>query len=89
MRRPDLSLLKWIFLWAAAGTGAAMAAPPSDVPASLMSAAECMARVLRSMPGVTNVEISAAPAASRPYPVLAYSFSDASGRRRFTELSLL
>ena len=29
-----------------------------------------------------------APTASGAYPVLAYSFADASGRRRFTELSL-
>jgi hypothetical protein len=88
MRRADLGSLKWIFLWAAASMGAAMAAPQGDVPASLMSAAECMARVLRTMPGVTGVEITVTPAASRPYPVLVYSFADPSGRRRFTELSL-
>lgn len=88
MRRPDLASLKWIFLWAAAWTGAGAAAPQTDVPPALMSAAECMARTLRSMPGVTNVEVTPSPTPSGAYPVLAYSFADASGRRRFTELSL-
>ena len=84
MRRPDLGALKPIFLWAAAAMATGAAAPPGDVPAPLMSAAECMARALRGMPGVTGVEITPTPALR----VLAYSFADASGRRRFTELSL-
>jgi hypothetical protein len=86
MRMP--APLKWLLLYAAVWTGAAAAAPQGDVPPSLMSAAECMARALRSMPGVTDVEITVAPATGRPYPVLAYRFADAAGRRRFTELSL-
>lgn len=53
-----------------------------------MSAAECMARVLQAMPGVTGVEITAAPSDGVSYPVLAYAFADAAGRRRFTEISL-
>jgi hypothetical protein len=53
-----------------------------------MSAAECMARVLRGMPGVTNVEITVVPAQGSAYPMLAYAFADSAGRRRFTELSL-
>ena len=88
MLKPDAGSLKGIFLWAAALTGAGAAAPEGNVPPALMSAAECMARVVSGMPGVTDVEISVAPGAGRSYPVLAYSFSDASGRRRFTELSL-
>ena len=53
-----------------------------------MSAAECMARALRGMPGVTNVEITTVPAQGSAYPMLAYAFADPAGRRRFTELSL-
>jgi len=84
--------LKWMLLWGAVGASAAVAAPrgelPTSVPPALMSAAECMARTLRGMPGVTGVEVTATPAESGAYPVLAYAFGDASGRRRFTEISL-
>ena len=53
-----------------------------------MTAAECMARALRAMPGVSGVEITSAPSENAAYPVLAYAFADASGRRRYTEISL-
>jgi len=35
-----------------------------------------------------GVEITAAPTDGAHYPVLAYAFADAAGRRRFTEISL-
>ena len=92
MRMQARRKLKWIVLWGAVGTSAAGAAPQGEiarsVPPSLMSAAECMARTLRGMPGVTGVEITPASAERSAYPVLAYAFADASGRRRFTEISL-
>jgi len=89
---PARRKLKWMLLWSAVGASGAAAAPQGEisrsVPPALMSAAECMARTLRGMPGVTGVEITAATAQSSAYPVLAYAFGDASGRRRFTEISL-
>jgi hypothetical protein len=92
MRMPRLQPLKWILVGGAVWAGSAAAAPQGEtspsVPPSLMSAAECMARIVRSMPGVTGGEITAAPTQSGAYPVLAYAFADASGRRRFTEISL-
>jgi hypothetical protein len=87
MRMPVLRPLKWTLLWIAVSAGASAAAP-GEVPPSLMSAAECMARVARAMPGVANVEITVTPDQRGGYPVLSYTFSDAAGRRRFTELSL-
>ena len=78
----------WITAWLAMPAGAAPSAASAEVPAPLMAAAECMARVLRAMPGVTDIEIDAMPGKGGAYPVLTYSSGDASGRRRFTELSL-
>ena len=40
------------------------------------------------MPGVTDVQINVSAGTGGAYPVLAYRFADASGRRRFTEVSL-
>ena len=83
--------LNWMLLGLLAWSGAAGAAQRDgspSVPPALMSAAECMARALRTMPGVTGVEITVAPAESGAYPVLAYAFADPSGRRRYTEISL-
>src|SRR5215470_15136282 len=92
MRMSARHTLKGMLLWGAAWAGAAAAAPQGEasaaVPPALLSAAECMARTLRAMPGVMGVEITATPAQSGAYPVLAYGFADASGRRRFTEISL-
>jgi hypothetical protein len=47
-----------------------------------------MARILRATPGVTGVQISVPEGNGDAYPILSYRFGDASGRRRFTELSL-
>src|SRR4051812_20396133 len=81
MRMPRLQPLKWILVGGAVWAGSAAAAPQGEtspsVPPSLMSAAECMARIVRSMPGVTGGEITAAPTQSGAYPVLAYAFADA------------
>jgi hypothetical protein len=74
--------------WLLLGMGGASAAADSEVPAPLMSAAECMARVVRAMPGVSDVQITVSQAPAGAYPVLAYRFADPSGLRRFTELSL-
>lgn len=54
----------------------------------LMSAAECIERVLRATPGVTMVEINVEAENGSAYPVIAYSSANSSGRRRFTELRL-
>ena len=73
---------------------AALSAVPSsptarDVPAPLMQAAECMASVVRMVPGVSDVQVSVSPGESAgAYPVLEFRSVDAFGRRRFTELSL-
>jgi hypothetical protein len=68
---------------------AGAAAPASGaVPAPLMSAAQCMARILRANSGVSDVQIDVAEGNGAAYPVLSYRFGDASGRRRFTEVSL-
>jgi hypothetical protein len=68
---------------------AASSASARDVPPSLMQSAECMATVVRAVPGVTDVQVTVSPAASGgAYPVLEFRSVDASGRRRFTELSL-
>ncbi|HXJ00325.1 MAG TPA: hypothetical protein VNH44_03830 [Micropepsaceae bacterium] len=75
--------------WLLGSTGVASAAAAgADVPAPLMSAAECMARVLRAVPGVSAVEIETMTGKGGAYPVLSYRSADEAGRRRFTELSL-
>src|SRR6266853_2929118 len=73
----------------------AQAAAPSsspsarDVPPALMQGARCMAEVVRTVPGVSDVQVTVSPAETGPaYPVLEFRSVDASGRRRFTELSL-
>jgi hypothetical protein len=86
--RPMIGMLFLGGVCAGAATAAPQASGSASVPPSLMSAAECMARTLRSMPGVTGVEITPMPTEGSAYPVLAYAFGDASGRRRFTEISL-
>ena len=54
-----------------------------------MQGAQCMAAVVRAVPGVTDVQVSVAPAESgHAYPVLEFRSVDAFGRRRFTEVSL-
>jgi hypothetical protein len=53
-----------------------------------MSAAQCMARILRATTGVSDVEIDMGQGNGGAYPILSYRFGDASGRRRFTEVSL-
>ena len=63
-------------------------APARDAPPRLMAAAECMARILMTVPGVTDIEIDVPEGQGAAYPVLQYSSSDAAGRRRFTELRL-
>src|SRR5450432_1928617 len=68
-------------------TGSASSAS-GDVPAPLMSAAQCMARILSATSGVTDVQIDVPEGKGEAYPILSYRFGDASGRRRFTELSL-
>jgi hypothetical protein len=78
----------WAPAWLLMSMGAASSAASDDIPAPLMSAAECMARVLRAMPGVTDVQINVSAGTGSAYPVLAYRFADASGRRRFTKVSL-
>jgi hypothetical protein len=78
-----------IFLTAA--LSAAVPSSPSvrDVPPSLMQGAECMAAVVRAVPGVTDVQVNVSSAGSGgAYPVLEFRSVDAFGRRRFTELSL-
>ena len=59
-----------------------------QVPAPLMQAAECMASVVRALPGVTDVEINVSAGNGGAYPVLEFRSVDAAGRRRFTELML-
>ena len=60
-----------------------------DVPPSLMQSAECMATVVRAVPGVTDVQVTVSSAGSgNAYPVLEFRSVDAFGRRRFTEVSL-
>jgi hypothetical protein len=68
--------------------GPASSGSDDDVPMPLMSAAECMVRTLKTVPGVSDVQINVMPAKGSAYPVLTYRFADAAGRRRFTELSL-
>jgi hypothetical protein len=80
-------LVRWATAWLLMLTGAASSAS-GEVPPSLMSAAECMARILRATPGVTDVQINVPEGNGDAYPILSYRFGDASGRRRFTELSL-
>jgi hypothetical protein len=67
---------------------AASPAPARTVSPQLMAAAECMARILMTMPGVADIEIDVPEGQGPAYPVLQYSSSDASGRRRFAELRL-
>jgi len=72
-----------------AGIARAAAPAPGEVPAPLMSAAQCMARILQATTGVSDVEIDMAQSSGGgAYPILSYRFGDASGRRRFTEVSL-
>lgn len=60
-----------------------------DVPPSLMQSAECMATVVRAVPGVTDVQVTvSSPGNGGAYPVLEFRSVDEFGRRRFTELSL-
>jgi hypothetical protein len=76
---------------AAVPTSAAPSPSPSarDVPPSLMQGAQCMAEVVRTVPGVSDVQVTVSPVGSGgAYPVLEFRSLDASGRRRFTELSL-
>src|ERR1700704_1322512 len=79
------------FLPASVATSAAPSPSPSarDVPPSLMQGAQCMAEIVRTVPGVSDVQVTVSPAGSGgAYPVLEFRSVDASGRRRFTELSL-
>jgi hypothetical protein len=79
------------FLPATVATSAAPSPSPSarDVPPSLMQGAQCMAEIVRRVPGVSDVQVTVSPAGSGgAYPVLEFRSVDASGRRRFTELSL-
>lgn len=61
---------------------------PAAVHPPLRAAAQCMQSVLKSMPGVSNVEVSTSTDNGPPVPVLAYGFADNSGRRRYTEVTL-
>ena len=47
-----------------------------------------MAEVVRTVPGVSDVQVTVAPAENGAYPVLEFRSVDAFGRRRFTEVSL-
>jgi hypothetical protein len=79
------------FLPASVAKSAAPSPSPSarDVPRSLMQGAQCMADIVRMVPGVSDVQVTVSPAGSGgAYPVLEFRSVDASGRRRFTELSL-
>jgi hypothetical protein len=87
MRIRFAGLASWAVAWLLMPMGTAVSAG-EEVPAPLMSAAECMARVLRAVPGVTDVQINPSTGTGGAYPVLAYRSSDAAGRRRYTELSL-
>ena len=74
-----------------AALSAAIPSSPSirDVPLTLMQAAECMAAVVRAVPGVTDVQVNVSSAGSGgAYPVLEFRSVDALGRRRFAEISL-
>jgi hypothetical protein len=76
---------------ASTALSAAGASSPSvrDVPPSLMQGAECMAAVVRAVPGVTDVQVTVSSGGNGgAYPVLEFRSVDAFGRRRFTELSL-
>ncbi|HEX3487586.1 MAG TPA: hypothetical protein VHT51_21195 [Micropepsaceae bacterium] len=77
-----------IAAWLLMSPAAASAAPGENVPPALMSAAECMARTVMAVPGVSDVQIDPTPGKTGAYPVLSYRWSDAAGRRRFTELNL-
>jgi hypothetical protein len=81
-------LLPGLAAWLLLTAGAASTAAGSEVPTPLMAAAECMARVVKAMPGVSDVEITVSQAPAGAYPVLAYKFAEPSGLRRYTELSL-
>ena len=59
-----------------------------DVPPLLMQSAQCMAAVVRTVPGVADVQVTVMQAGSGAYPVLEFRSVDAFGRRRFTEVSL-
>jgi hypothetical protein len=77
-------------LFAAAALCAETESPSArDVPASLMQGAQCMAAIVRAVPGVADVQVTVAPGGSgSAYPVLEFRSVDAFGRRRFTEISL-
>ena len=78
-----------IFLTAALSAAVPSSASVRDVPPSLMQGAECMAAVVRAVPGVTDVQVNASSAGSGgAYPILEFRSVDAFGRRRFTEISL-
>jgi hypothetical protein len=87
MRIRVLGSVWWIAAWLAMSIEATSSAA-QEVPQPLMSAAECMVRILSGTPGVTDVQINLSEGKDSAYPVLSYRFSDAAGRRRFTELSL-
>lgn len=79
------------FLPASVAKSAAPSPSPSarDVPPTLMQGAQCMAEIVRTVPGVSDVQVTVSSAGvGGAYPVLEFRSVDASGRRRFTELSL-
>jgi hypothetical protein len=85
-----LVLAPYLFPASMARSAAPSSSPSArDVPPALMQSAQCMAEVVRAVPGVSDVQVTVSPAESgRAYPVLEFRSVDASGRRRFTELSL-
>ena len=87
---PILALVPFLLPASVALTVEADSSPSArDVPPSLMQSAQCMAAVVRAVPGVTDVQVTVSPAGSgSAYPVLEFRSVDAFGRRRFTELSL-
>src|SRR5882672_4890079 len=76
-----IALLALMFLYPApVAPSAATESPPSgrDVPTPLMQGAQCMAAVVRAVPGVTDVQVTVSPAASGgAYPVLEFRSVDA------------
>ena len=85
-----LTLVPFLLLTSGALSAEAISSPTvRDVPTSLMQGAECMAAVVRAVPGVTDVQVTVSSAQNGgAYPVLEFRSVDAFGRRRFTELSL-
>ena len=85
-----LVLAPYLFPASVARSAAPSSSPSArDVPPALMQSVQCMAEVVRAVPEVSDVQVTVSPAESgRAYPVLEFRSVDASGRRRFTELSL-